>query len=125
MQDVAITESEGKSCATNTLAEDQSMHEGFSEVYDWRPSVEKTDVMRTMEAIEGVWIAFLLHDLYGKLDYYRKYPIDHGINVIPFLCAIQYLSIVFFLFIWSYLLSFIAIKYIKHIFNFYLDLNVI
>ncbi|XP_011152521.2 uncharacterized protein LOC105191081 [Harpegnathos saltator] len=46
------SESEGKSCATNTLAEDQSMHEGFSEVYDWRPSVEKTDVMRTMEAIE-------------------------------------------------------------------------
>ncbi|XP_014467206.1 PREDICTED: uncharacterized protein LOC106740555 [Dinoponera quadriceps] len=46
------SESEGKSCATNTLAEDQSIHEGFSEVYDWRPSVEKTDVMRTMEAIE-------------------------------------------------------------------------
>ncbi|KAL6253627.1 hypothetical protein P5V15_015933 [Pogonomyrmex californicus] len=51
------SESEGKSCAMNTLAEDQStMHEGggFSEVYDWRPSVEKTDVMRTMEAIEEV-----------------------------------------------------------------------
>lgn len=39
----------------NTLTEDQTMLEGggFSEVYDWRPSVEKTDVMRTMEAIEG------------------------------------------------------------------------
>lgn len=50
-----ITESEGKSCPMNTLAEDQIMLEGggFSEVYDWRPSVEKTDVMRTMEAIEG------------------------------------------------------------------------
>lgn len=49
-----ITESEGKS-PMNTLAEDQTMLEGreFSEVYDWRPSVEKTDVMRTMEAIEG------------------------------------------------------------------------
>lgn len=46
-------ESEGKG-ATNTLTEDRSVHEGeFSEVYDWRPSVEKTDVMRTMEAIEG------------------------------------------------------------------------
>lgn len=41
----------------NTLAEDQSMLEegGFSEIYDWRPSVEKTDVMRTMEAIEGAY----------------------------------------------------------------------
>lgn len=37
----------------NTLAEDNSMHAGYSDVYDWRPSVEKTDVMRTMEAIEG------------------------------------------------------------------------
>lgn len=47
------SESEGKS-PMNTLAEDQTMLEGrgFSEVYDWRPSVEKTDVMRTMEAIE-------------------------------------------------------------------------
>ncbi|KMQ96916.1 fh2 domain-containing protein 1 [Lasius niger] len=46
------SESEGKG-ATNTLTEDRSVHEGeFSEVYDWRPSVEKTDVMRTMEAIE-------------------------------------------------------------------------
>ncbi|XP_071572606.1 uncharacterized protein Form3 isoform X2 [Temnothorax nylanderi] len=49
------SESEGKSCPMNTLAEDQTMLEGagFSEVYDWRPSVEKTDVMRTMEAIEA------------------------------------------------------------------------
>lgn len=46
------SESEGKNSIRNTLAEDDSMHEGFSEVYDWRPSVEKTDVMRTMEAIE-------------------------------------------------------------------------
>ncbi|XP_011866481.1 PREDICTED: uncharacterized protein LOC105561273 [Vollenhovia emeryi] len=47
------SESEGKSCPMNTLAEDQTVLEGgFSEVYDWRPSVEKTDVMRTMEAIE-------------------------------------------------------------------------
>ncbi|GAB1862380.1 FH2 domain-containing protein 1 [Camponotus japonicus] len=45
------SENEGKS--TNILTEDRSVHEGgFSEVYDWRPSVEKTDVMRTMEAIE-------------------------------------------------------------------------
>ncbi|KAL0113000.1 hypothetical protein PUN28_012320 [Cardiocondyla obscurior] len=48
------SESEGKSCTMNTLAEDQAGLErgGFSEIYDWRPSVEKTDVMRTMEAIE-------------------------------------------------------------------------
>ncbi|XP_011172206.2 uncharacterized protein LOC105204716 [Solenopsis invicta] len=48
------SESEGKSPMNNTLTEDQTMLEGggFSEVYDWRPSVEKTDVMRTMEAIE-------------------------------------------------------------------------
>ncbi|KAK2586362.1 hypothetical protein KPH14_010652 [Odynerus spinipes] len=46
------SESEGKNSIRNTLAEDDSMHEGYSEVYDWRPSVEKTDVMRTMEAIE-------------------------------------------------------------------------
>lgn len=58
MQNISIAESEGKSCTTNTLAEDQSMHEGFSEVYDWRPSVEKTDVIRTMEAIEGMCFVF-------------------------------------------------------------------
>ncbi|XP_035740282.1 formin-J-like isoform X2 [Vespa mandarinia] len=46
------SESEGKNSIRNTLVEDDSMHEGYSEVYDWRPSVEKTDVMRTMEAIE-------------------------------------------------------------------------
>jgi len=36
-------------------SEDQIMLEerSSSKVYDWRPSVEKTDVMRTMEAIEG------------------------------------------------------------------------
>ncbi|XP_054009091.1 uncharacterized protein LOC128893568 isoform X1 [Hylaeus anthracinus] len=44
------SESEGK---TNTPNEGNSTHEVYdSEVYDWRPSVEKTDVMRTMEAIE-------------------------------------------------------------------------
>lgn len=53
MRNVPIVESEGKS-VMNTSTEDRSVHEGgFSEVYDWRPSVEKTDVMRTMEAIEG------------------------------------------------------------------------
>ncbi|XP_017883156.1 uncharacterized protein LOC108626791 [Ceratina calcarata] len=40
------SESEGK---TNTHTESGST---YPEVYDWRPSVEKTDVMRTMEAIE-------------------------------------------------------------------------
>lgn len=40
------------------------MHEGgFSEVYDWRPSVEKTDVMRTMEAIEGEYFCELCRKL--------------------------------------------------------------
>ncbi|XP_076166401.1 FH2 domain-containing protein formin 3 [Ptiloglossa arizonensis] len=44
------SESEGK---TNTPNEGNSTHEVYDpEVYDWRPSVEKTDVMRTMEAIE-------------------------------------------------------------------------
>lgn len=52
-----ITESEGKNYPMNTLAENQTVLEGerFSEVYDWRPSVEKTDVIRTMEAIEGAY----------------------------------------------------------------------
>lgn len=41
-------------------AEDSSMNEDFSrsEAYDWRPSVEKTDVIRTMEAVEGYHTAF-------------------------------------------------------------------
>lgn len=37
----------------NTQIEGGSIQDAYSEVYDWRPSVEKTDVMRTMEAIEG------------------------------------------------------------------------
>ncbi|XP_074112850.1 FH2 domain-containing protein formin 3 isoform X1 [Cotesia typhae] len=41
------SENEGK---TNTTEENS--RSGYSNVYDWRPSVEKTDVMRTMEAIE-------------------------------------------------------------------------
>ncbi|XP_043582557.1 uncharacterized protein LOC122567722 isoform X2 [Bombus pyrosoma] len=44
------SESEGK---TNIQIEAGSTHDTYSEVYDWRPSVEKTDVMRTMEAIEA------------------------------------------------------------------------
>ncbi|CAK9809134.1 FH2 domain-containing protein 1 [Anthophora plagiata] len=43
------SESEGK---TNTTIEGNSTREPYPEVYDWRPSVEKTDVIRTMEAIE-------------------------------------------------------------------------
>nr|XP_003707392.2 PREDICTED: uncharacterized protein LOC100883788 [Megachile rotundata]XP_012150017.1 PREDICTED: uncharacterized protein LOC100883788 [Megachile rotundata]XP_012150018.1 PREDICTED: uncharacterized protein LOC100883788 [Megachile rotundata] len=43
------SESEGK---TNTPTESNSTREAYSDIYDWRPSVEKTDVMRTMEAIE-------------------------------------------------------------------------
>ncbi|XP_018047518.1 PREDICTED: uncharacterized protein LOC108686621 isoform X2 [Atta colombica] len=52
------SESEGKSFPMNT-SEDQIMLEerSSSKVYDWRPSVEKTDVMRTMEAIEEVQIS--------------------------------------------------------------------
>ncbi|XP_076235576.1 FH2 domain-containing protein formin 3 isoform X2 [Calliopsis andreniformis] len=45
------SESEGKTNVPNEGT--NSTHEGLSEVYDWRPSVEKTDVMRTMEAIEA------------------------------------------------------------------------
>lgn len=75
MQVVSIAENEGKSCTMNTLTEDQSMHEGFSEVYDWRPSVEKTDVMRTMEAIEGVYFVSLLCINYAKhlVTSYKKF----------------------------------------------------
>ncbi|XP_018378457.1 PREDICTED: uncharacterized protein LOC108771055 isoform X2 [Trachymyrmex cornetzi] len=53
------SESEGKSFLMNTSGEDQIMLEerSSSKVYDWRPSVEKTDVMRTMEAIEEVQIS--------------------------------------------------------------------
>lgn len=59
MQDInSIAETEGKGGAVSALSEDQSMHEGFSEVFDWRPSVEKTDVMRTMEAIESMHSSF-------------------------------------------------------------------
>ncbi|XP_033218569.1 uncharacterized protein LOC117173991 isoform X2 [Belonocnema kinseyi] len=49
-----VLESEGKNSLANIPAEESSLHEGYtkSDVYDWRPSVEKTDVMRTMEAIE-------------------------------------------------------------------------
>ncbi|XP_076657126.1 FH2 domain-containing protein formin 3 [Halictus rubicundus] len=43
------SESEGK---TNTPTEANSTHDPCPQIYDWRPSVEKTDVMRTMEAIE-------------------------------------------------------------------------
>lgn len=45
-----FAENEGK---MNTQVEGGSIQDTYSEVYDWRPSVEKTDVMRTMEAIEG------------------------------------------------------------------------
>lgn len=50
-------ESEGK---TNAQIEANSTRDAYSEVYDWRPSVEKTDVMRTMEAIEGSPSLFIL-----------------------------------------------------------------
>ncbi|KAK0178259.1 hypothetical protein PV328_002226 [Microctonus aethiopoides] len=43
------SENEGK---INAQTGDHSVRAGYSDVYDWRPSVEKTDVMRTMEAIE-------------------------------------------------------------------------
>ncbi|XP_018349865.1 PREDICTED: uncharacterized protein LOC108753036 isoform X3 [Trachymyrmex septentrionalis] len=53
------SESEGKNFPMSTSGEDQIMLEerSSSKVYDWRPSVEKTDVMRTMEAIEEVQIS--------------------------------------------------------------------
>ncbi|XP_044001338.1 uncharacterized protein LOC122847607 isoform X1 [Aphidius gifuensis] len=41
------SENEGK-----ISTDDNLLRPGYSDVYDWRPSVEKTDVMRTMEAIE-------------------------------------------------------------------------
>ncbi|KAG7204182.1 hypothetical protein KM043_002019 [Ampulex compressa] len=46
------SENEGKASGVSSLAENSTTQEEYSEVYDWRPSVEKTDVMRTMEAIE-------------------------------------------------------------------------
>lgn len=47
------SESEGKNSLAN-IPNEENLHERYSktDVYDWRPSVEKTDVMRTMEAIE-------------------------------------------------------------------------
>lgn len=47
--------SEGKSSTMNVLFEDKPSQQEYSRVYsDWRPTVEETDVMRTMEAIEGI-----------------------------------------------------------------------
>ncbi|XP_048516246.1 uncharacterized protein LOC105690620 [Athalia rosae] len=47
--------SEGKSSTMNVLFEDKPAQQEYSRVYsDWRPTVEETDVMRTMEAIEEV-----------------------------------------------------------------------
>lgn len=43
-----ISENEGKHSQPNEDVSDR-----YHQKYDWRPSVEKTDVMRTMEAIEG------------------------------------------------------------------------
>ncbi|XP_058792398.1 uncharacterized protein LOC131664929 isoform X3 [Phymastichus coffea] len=45
------SENEGKGSQPNSLAEENSSSDKYQK-YDWRPSVEKTDVMRTMEAIE-------------------------------------------------------------------------
>ncbi|XP_051166686.1 uncharacterized protein LOC127284982 isoform X2 [Leptopilina boulardi] len=47
------SESEGKNSLAN-IPNEENLHERYckTDVYDWRPSVEKTDVMRTMEAIE-------------------------------------------------------------------------
>ncbi|XP_031785571.1 cell division control protein 12 isoform X2 [Nasonia vitripennis] len=46
-----LTENEGKNSLPNTFTEENSNGDRYQK-YDWRPSVEKTDVMRTMEAIE-------------------------------------------------------------------------
>ncbi|KAJ8673934.1 hypothetical protein QAD02_005196, partial [Eretmocerus hayati] len=46
------SENEGRNSQPNSLAEENSSSNDRYQKYDWRPSVEKTDVMRTMEAIE-------------------------------------------------------------------------
>ncbi|XP_011504176.1 PREDICTED: cell division control protein 12 [Ceratosolen solmsi marchali] len=46
------SENEGKISQLNAFAEDNISNSDRYQKYDWRPSVEKTDVMRTMEAIE-------------------------------------------------------------------------
>ncbi|XP_015516525.2 uncharacterized protein LOC107221879 isoform X1 [Neodiprion lecontei] len=45
--------SEGKSSTMNVVFEDKPVQQEYTRVYsDWRPNVEESDVMRTMEAIE-------------------------------------------------------------------------
>ena len=46
-----FVENEGKHQVPSTINED-SQNDRYQK-YDWQQSVEKTDVMRTMEAIEG------------------------------------------------------------------------
>jgi len=49
-----IVESEGRGSTLDTLPEEKSTNTQYKRVYsDWRPTIEKTDVVGAMEAIEG------------------------------------------------------------------------
>jgi len=49
-----IAESEGRGSTLDTLPEDRSTNTQYRRVYsDWRPTIDKTDVVGAMEAIEG------------------------------------------------------------------------
>jgi len=49
-----FAESEGRGSTLDTLPEEKSTSTQYKRVYsDWRPTIEKTDVVGAMEAIEG------------------------------------------------------------------------
>jgi hypothetical protein len=49
-----FAESEGRGSTLDTLPEEKSTNTQYKRVYsDWRPTIEKTDVVGAMEAIEG------------------------------------------------------------------------
>lgn len=49
-----IAESEGRGSTLDTLPEEKPTNTQYKRVYsDWRPTIEKTDVVGAMEAIEG------------------------------------------------------------------------
>jgi hypothetical protein len=49
-----LAESEGRSGTLDTLPEEKSTNTQYKRVYsDWRPTIEKTDIVGAMEAIEG------------------------------------------------------------------------
>jgi hypothetical protein len=55
-----LAESEGRGGTLDTLPEEKSTSTQYRRVYsDWRPIIEKTDVVGAMEAIEGGYFVIL------------------------------------------------------------------